>query len=40
MTREDLREWVDYALREKSLIIFDSAYEAFVRNPSLPQIHL
>lgn len=37
MTREDLREWVDYALREKSLIIFDSAYEAFVRNPSLPK---
>lgn len=37
MTREDLREWVDYALREKSLIIFDSAYEAFVRNPSLPR---
>lgn len=37
MTREDLREWVDYALREKSLIIFDSAYEAFVRNPDLPR---
>lgn len=37
MTREDLCEWVDYALREKSLIIFDSAYEAFVRNPSLPR---
>ncbi len=37
MTREELENWVDYALREKALIIFDSAYEAFVRNPELPR---
>lgn len=28
--REKLRVWVDFALRTGSLIIFDSAYEAFV----------
>ena len=28
--REQLREWVDFALKTGSLIIFDSAYEAFV----------
>jgi len=37
MTREELKKWVAYALREKALIIFDSAYEAFVRNPELPR---
>ncbi|MDE7160010.1 MAG: LL-diaminopimelate aminotransferase [Muribaculaceae bacterium] len=33
MRREQLAGWVDYALRNKSLIIFDSAYEAYVRHP-------
>ena len=37
MTRDELEKWVAYALREKALIIFDSAYEAFVRNPELPR---
>lgn len=30
MTVSQLKEWVDYALRHRSLIIFDSAYEAYV----------
>lgn len=30
-TREELKAWVDYALKNKSLILFDSAYEAFIR---------
>ena len=30
MTRVQLKEWVDYALEHKSLIIFDSAYEAYI----------
>ncbi len=37
MTCKELERWVDYALREKALIIFDSAYEAFVRDPELPR---
>lgn len=37
LTREDLTAWVDYARRNKSLIVFDSAYEAFVRDESIPR---
>lgn len=33
ITAAQLRPWVEYALREKCLIIYDSAYEAFVRTP-------
>lgn len=31
ITRPELQKWVDYARENGSLIIFDSAYEAFVR---------
>lgn len=31
ITRDELKKWVDYALANGSLIIYDSAYEAFVR---------
>lgn len=37
MKKEALRSWVNYALMNKSLIIFDSAYEAFIRNPEIPR---
>lgn len=37
MNREDLKAWVDYALKNESLIIFDSAYEAFVGKGDLPK---
>ncbi len=30
-SREMLRKWVDFALKTKSLILFDAAYEAFIR---------
>ncbi len=33
---EELKAWVDYANRQKALIIFDCAYEAFVGDESLP----
>lgn len=36
-TKAQLREWVDYARREKALILFDAAYAAFIRDESLPQ---
>lgn len=37
LPKEELEKWVDYALREKSLIIFDSAYEAYIREDGLPK---
>ncbi|GAB4251044.1 MAG: LL-diaminopimelate aminotransferase [Candidatus Methylacidiphilales bacterium] len=35
-TREQLRQWVRYALENKALILFDAAYEAYIRDPGLP----
>ena len=34
--REQLKAWVDYALMQKAVILFDSAYESFV-SPGLPR---
>lgn len=36
MTREQLKRWVDYALANDSLILFDAAYEAFIREEDVP----
>lgn len=36
MKRSDLKRWVDYARANGSLILFDSAYEAFVSDPEVP----
>lgn len=36
-TKEQLKEWVDYAISKNAIIIFDSAYEAFIRDRSLPR---
>ena len=36
ITKEKLTEWVRYALREKAIILYDSAYEAFIQDDSLP----
>lgn len=35
--KEQLKEWVDYALANQAVILFDSAYEAFITDPSLPK---
>lgn len=35
-TREQLKTWVDYAKANQALILFDAAYEAFIRDPKLP----
>ena len=35
-TKAQLKKWVDYAKANKSLILFDSAYESFIRDPELP----
>lgn len=34
--KEQLKEWVDYALANSAVILFDSAYEAFISDPELP----
>ncbi len=36
ITRAKLKQWVDYALANGSLIMYDSAYEAFIRDPEIP----
>ncbi|MBC9890744.1 MAG: LL-diaminopimelate aminotransferase, partial [Opitutae bacterium] len=35
-TREQLRQFVDLARREKAIILYDAAYCAFIRDESLP----
>lgn len=35
-TREQLTLWVDYANRNGSVLLYDSAYEAFITTPGLP----
>ena len=35
-TREQLKGWVDYALANNSVILFDAAYEAFITDPAIP----
>jgi len=35
-TKEQLQEWVDWANANKALILFDAAYEAFIRTPGIP----
>lgn len=34
--REGLQKWVDYALEQKALILFDAAYEAFITDENIP----
>ena len=36
-TKEQLSVWVNYALKNNSIILFDSAYEAFVQEEKLPR---
>ena len=35
-TKAQLQEWVDWANANKKLILFDAAYEAFIRTPGIP----
>lgn len=35
-TRQQLKAWVDYANQHGSVILFDSAYEAFITDPDVP----
>ncbi len=35
-TKDQLKKWVDYARTHKALVLFDAAYESFIRDDSLP----
>ena len=35
-TKEQLSQWVEYAQKNNSLILFDAAYEAFIQDENLP----
>ena len=35
--RDQLKKWVDYAIKNNSIILFDSAYESFVSENNLPR---
>jgi len=37
ITKPELKQWVDYARETKALILFDAAYEAFIRDDELPR---
>jgi LL-diaminopimelate aminotransferase len=36
MTREALARWVDYARREEAVLLYDAAYEGYIRDPDVP----
>ena len=36
LSKEELQKWVDYALENESLILFDAAYEAFIHDENIP----
>jgi LL-diaminopimelate aminotransferase len=36
ITREGLQRWVDHAREHRAVILFDAAYESFIRDPQLP----
>lgn len=36
-TKSELKDWVDYALENKAIIIYDAAYEAFVTEEDVPR---
>jgi LL-diaminopimelate aminotransferase len=36
-SREELAKWVSYARENDAIILYDAAYEAFIRDPSIPR---
>ncbi len=35
-TREKLKRWVEYASENKALLLYDAAYESYIRDPKIP----
>ena len=36
LPKEELRKWVNYALRNDTLILYDAAYEAYIQDDNIP----
>ena len=36
LTKKELKKWVDYAKENKAIILYDSAYEAFIQEDDVP----
>lgn len=36
ITKAELRRWVNYALKNDALILYDAAYQAFIQSPDIP----
>jgi len=36
LSRERLRAWVEYARRHQAVLLYDAAYEAYIRDPEVP----
>ena len=36
ITKEELRKWVNYAIKNDTLIFYDAAYEAYIQDPEIP----
>jgi len=36
LTKEQLKQWVDYARENRAIILYDAAYEAYITQPEIP----
>ena len=36
ITKQELRKWVNYALKNDALILYDAAYQAYITDPDIP----
>lgn len=36
ITKDELKKWVDYARENKAIILYDAAYESFIRDKDVP----
>lgn len=36
ISRDELRKWVNYALKNDAIILYDAAYEAYIQDPDIP----
>ncbi len=36
-SKEELKKWVDFAIANKSIILYDAAYEAFIQDEEIPR---
>lgn len=36
LTKDELRKWVNYALHNEAIILYDAAYQAYIQDPDIP----